>query len=292
VAVRVDELARFVTAPVQARLMEIEGELASTAAAIRETYARLQRQRQLQTAIRRDELAADSLREQARKLREGLTGVSPEDQKLLDQRAAYESSRQFVESLERGAARSVEETSQLTSFLRRVLDDVSEPQLEELVHSEHLEKMQKELEDALTEAVGTAEAMSRRLADLSKDETDYGNARSQWRAAVSEFESHYAEASQRWTEHEQRLKELSEVEERQRSLNDALAVTKDQLRDLGDPDRAYGELRARWLELRSAHTDVMSRQCEDLTQLSEDSIRASVKVGSAIPELASALKAR
>jgi AAA domain len=86
VSVRVDELTRFVTAPVQARLAEIEADLTAIANEIRESYARVQRQRQLEIAIRRDELALESLREQAIRLRSGLTGVSPEDRQLLDAR--------------------------------------------------------------------------------------------------------------------------------------------------------------------------------------------------------------
>jgi type III restriction enzyme len=291
VAVRVDELTRFVTAPVQARLTEIEAGLASTGAEIREAYARLQRQRQLQAAIRRDELALQSLGEQAAKLRDGLTGVSPEDQMLLDQRAGHEATRQFVESLERGAARSADESRQLTEFLQRVRTDVTEPPLGDIAHPEQVLRMQRALDSTLTEAIAAAESISTRLADLSHEGNDYSKARAELLAARAEFDQKYQAASRRWTEHEQRLNELSEVEERQRSLSDSLAMSRDELRDLGDPDKVYGELRKRWLALRDDHTTIVSKQCEDLTNLSEAVIRAALKAGSAIPELSEALRA-
>jgi chromosome segregation protein len=291
VAVRVDELTRFVTTPVQGRLNEIEAKLASTAAVIRETYARWQRQRQLQAVIRRDELAVDSFREQAAKLREGLTGISTEDQKLLDLRSDYEAARQFVEGLERNATRSRAEASAHTDVLKRILVDVSNPPSADLVHTEQLATMQAALEEVLTQAVAANEAAVDELTDLSNAERDYSVARTQWSAKAADFANEYQAASERWTEHEQRLKELSEVEERQRVLSDSLAATRDQLRDLGDPQQAYAKLRKRWTELRSAHSGVISAQCDDLTQLSDDAIRATLEPGSAIPELAAALKA-
>jgi len=290
VSVRVDELTRFVTAPVQARLAEIEGGILSTAAEIREAYARLQRQRQLQAAVRRDTLALESLAEQATKLRQGLTGVSAEDQKLLDQRAHYEASRQFVDGLERAASRTQSETVQLAAFLQRVLEDVRGSNPVGLPHSEQLTEMQGALESVLADALKTTEDIEGKLTTLTGDGSKYGHARAKWRVGSAAFGAEYEEASRRWTEHEQRVKELREVEERQRSQSDALALARDQLRDLGNPEKTYLELRQRWVSLRADHMSVINERCSELTALSDDSIRASVKSGSAVPELAAVFR--
>jgi chromosome segregation protein len=290
VSIRVDELTRFVTAPVQPRLNEIETELVAAGAQIRETYARRQRQRQLHAVLRRDELAVESLREQAAKLREGLTGVGIEDQKLLDQRPQYEAARELVEALERAADRASSESSRLADFLRRVLADVRELKSEGLPHAEQLAPMQSAVEAVLAEALIATEDMSAKFTAASADKSAYSTARGKWLEEVADFNARYEEATRRWTDHEQRLKELSDVEERQRSLSDALGVARDQLRDLGDPDETYRELRGRWLALRNEHTDVINTQCEQLTKLSDDVIRASLKTGSAVPELGVALR--
>jgi len=291
VSVRVDELTRFVTAPVQARLTELEGDLATVAAEIRESYARLQRQRQLRGAVRRDELAVESLREQAAKLRQGLTGVSPEDQLLLDERSDYESARQFVERLERAVSSAGEETTGLDEFLRRLLAEVTEPILGPLPREEELTQMQRALKGVLTDAIQATENIAGQLDGLLAEGSDYATAKARWRGAAMDHDTRYGEARQRWTAHEQRLRELADVEERARSLTESLAGTRDQLRDLGDPEDAYAQLRRKWLDLRASHTRVVSEQCAELTRLSEDVIRASVRVGSALPELADALKA-
>src|SRR5262249_35098939 len=54
VAVRVDELTRFVTAPVQHSLRDLDGRIANLTGELRQAYASLQRHRQLQRATERD----------------------------------------------------------------------------------------------------------------------------------------------------------------------------------------------------------------------------------------------
>jgi type III restriction enzyme len=291
VSVRVDELTRFVTAPVQARLADIEEGLRSTAAELRESYARVQRQRQLQLTIRHDELALESLAEQAAKLRQGISGVSDVDQKLLDQRAQYEGARQTAESFDRAASRAQQEAAELEAFLRRLLDDVRGTNVADLPHTGDLAEMQKTLLACLEGAFNATQAVGENIATLLGDASDYGRARTRWREGARSFDAQYAEASGRWREHEQRLNELSLVEQRQRAQSDAVAQAREQLRDLGDPERTYRELRKQWVSLRGDHMSVIEEQCAQLNELSDGAIRASVKEGSAVPELGEVLKA-
>jgi chromosome segregation protein len=290
VAVRVDELTRFVTTPVQAQLQELEDELSATASAIRETYARLERQRQLQAGIRRDELTVASLREQGDKLREGVTGVSPEDQELLAKRSRYETSRQIFEGYERTVTRSTEEAAQLREFLGRLFEDVAEPLEEEVVEHESLEEMRRVLHGTLGTAIDDISKIEASFASLSELPSPFAKARSRWTDEAEKFASAYEAASARWTEHEQRLKELAGVEERQRSLGDSLAVARDELRDLGDPEGAYADQRQTWLSLRGRHRSIVAAECKRLTELSDGLINASVEAGSSANELGEALK--
>jgi type III restriction enzyme len=290
VAVRIDELTRFVTSPVQARLSEIEAELNEVAAEIRECYARLQRQRQLVAAIRRDELSIQSLLEQAAKLREGLTDVSEADRELLEQRTQYETARQIVAGLERAGARVGEEVSDLREFLERLLEGVRGLEPAGLPLTDQLATMQGELERLLTDVLNAATDAARDIAALGSSDTDYARALASWNEGNATFDGRYSQATARWTQHEQRVAELSDVEGRQRSLSDSLAMAREQLRDLGDPEDSYRTLRDRWTALRQAHMTVINEQCEALTALSDDVIRATVRAGSAVPELRDALR--
>jgi chromosome segregation protein len=290
VAVRVDELTRFVTSPVQARLFEIEAELEEVAAEIRECYARLQRQRQLVASIRRDELGVQSLLEQATKLREGLSDVSEADRGLLEQRTQYETARQIVARLERAGARVGEEVSNLREFLERLLEEVRDFEPAGLPLADQLATIQRELERLLAELLKAATGAAREIAALGSGDAEYARALASWNEANATFDERYSQATARWSQHKQRVTELSDVEARQRSLSDSLAMAREQLRDLGDPEDRYGTLRDRWTALRQAHITVINEQCEALTALSDDAIRATVRAGSAVPELRDALR--
>lgn len=74
VAIRVDELLRFVTSPIQGALDDIARGQSEVAGRLRENYGTLQRYRTLSAEIERSELPARSIGEQAQALRDGLTG--------------------------------------------------------------------------------------------------------------------------------------------------------------------------------------------------------------------------
>lgn len=69
VAVRLDELTRFVTAPIRRELADIDRTVEESAGKVRETYSTVQRYRALRTSIQRLTLHERSLAEQASNLR-------------------------------------------------------------------------------------------------------------------------------------------------------------------------------------------------------------------------------
>ena len=102
VRVRVDELLRFITAPIRAKLDGIEERLSERAERIKETYATVRRRRSLSRTLEERQLAELSLSEQAEALRAGLTGLSDEDRTLLDRGKDFSAADQAVESWREG----------------------------------------------------------------------------------------------------------------------------------------------------------------------------------------------
>jgi chromosome segregation protein len=96
VSVRIEELSRFVEAPIRGVLDDIEKTFDRTAAEMRQLYATLLRKRQLQQQITKDELHLQSLTEQAANIRKSLSGLSEEDTKLLAAKPAYERRRRHL----------------------------------------------------------------------------------------------------------------------------------------------------------------------------------------------------
>ena len=104
VAIRVDELLRFVTAPIQRDLEEIDRKRQEVAGRLRENYGTLERHRTLTTEIERSAVRVRSLAEQAQALRDGLSGLSEEDRKVLAGKAGHDRVREFYVTWEQHLA--------------------------------------------------------------------------------------------------------------------------------------------------------------------------------------------
>jgi chromosome segregation protein len=109
VGIHLDELTRFVTAPIQDRLSEIDTRRDELSAEIRENFVHLQRVRVLERAITRDKLAIGSLNQQAAAVRETLGGLSAADQGVLREKPG---SRSFARVGQRVSTTSVGSTLQ------------------------------------------------------------------------------------------------------------------------------------------------------------------------------------
>ncbi|MDQ3030375.1 MAG: hypothetical protein M3R09_10190, partial [Actinomycetota bacterium] len=114
VGIRPDELTRFVTAPIQDRLDELDARRDELAAAIRENFVHLQRVRTLERAIGRDKLSIASLEQQATAVRETLGGLSDDDQEVLRAKPAYDEGDALVNSWIRRAQQAIDELERST----------------------------------------------------------------------------------------------------------------------------------------------------------------------------------
>jgi hypothetical protein len=95
VSVRLDELSRFVEAPIRAELDDLEKQFQRASAEMRQVYATLLRKRRLQRQLANDELQLTSLTEQAANVRASLSGLSDVDSATLAAKAEYEKAEEL-----------------------------------------------------------------------------------------------------------------------------------------------------------------------------------------------------
>ena len=127
VSVRVEELSRFITAPIRAELDGIEGRLDDRAKRIRETYATVRRRRALSRTLEERHLAEKSLSEQTETLRARLTGLSEEDRALLDSSKMFSGNDHAVESWRERIYMFREEAEDLRSTVTSYLSGAEAP---------------------------------------------------------------------------------------------------------------------------------------------------------------------
>jgi len=285
VSVRVDELTRFVTAPIQKRLDDIDQRVGELAGRLRENYATLQRFRLVEATISRTVMKERSLSEQAASMRKALTGLSAEDQKLLVLKPKIDVLRDAValwdQQLEdvQAAAREVEKSADDSLARLSALDDMPSPL------GRSAENLRAETARVLTEFRDAARAA---LADLESG-VGGGSSRDKARAKVlaeaTKFDDAYEVVKAKSTAHEARLAELASLEKQQSEATKELQRQRRELDSLGDPRGTHASLRQGFVRLLAERSKCLDEQCSQLTKLSEGLLRASLRRGQGLRDV-------
>jgi chromosome segregation protein len=290
VAVRLDEVTRFVTAPVRKQLADLEARAATLAGRIRENYATLQRYRALAAAIARDEIELHSLQEQAANLRGSLPDVSAEDQQLLAQKPLFDSADEVVAGWEI----DLEAASSALSDVRQELESLVAGMASlgnEAPETKTLRALEQAIRDAMLATKDSLEQTEQDLHAKRAPATAIARNSEEWEKSHEQFEIAYALAKQRSAAHESQLEALAGLEARQKTLRQQLASQRDELKRIGEPLRKHEELRDEWMAAQRDRSDLLSKQCEGLTDLSNGVIRAGLGRGTEFNALAQRFKA-
>lgn len=290
VSVRLDEITRFVTAPIQTELADIRGDAVTLAGRIRENYAVLQRHRDLVAASSRDELAVESLLQQAANVRSGLGAVSAEDRACMEEKPRHDSEDAFVQAMTRKVEQAAADAAlfrevilQRTSELPSIPADTSDQSPLRAIETEARVALQRLA--ALGEQAVSVTGSSRQPGSALQ------NALEAWEGERKHFEEEYAAARARSAAHQTKLDELDELEQRARRLRESVTQQRDELGRLGDPAATHAELRSSWLELNERRAARVERQCEVLNELSGGLIRASLKRAAGLADIGERFRA-
>ena len=276
VSVRVDELSRFITAPIRAELDEIEQQLHESAGRIREMYAMVQRYRVLSRTLEDRQLAEKSLSEQVDALRARLSGLSREDRILLDQGKSFSDTEHTVESWQNGVKRLEEGADRLRSAIVAHLAEHESPPAtpEGEILREAFDEYRTLLSDAKT-ALDTLVEQAQRI--IAAPETDDNNPWRRWMQKLESFKEEYEQAVSRSSVHQERREQLRETEEQLRSHLWGTTRGREELNILTEVEQNYNSERDGWEKLIGQRDDLLDEQCSKLTADSGGTIRAHVK---------------
>ena len=277
VSVRLDELTRFVTAPIRSELNRIDRELADHAERIRQSYATRRRRRALEQTIQKRELEARSLTEQADALRAGLTGLSDGDRALLDRGKVFDAANEAVESWKDGIRSVGQSAAALQRSVGVTLSQLTPPPPDP--PSGALTAAHAEYRALLDEAKSSLTALSAKVARLvsPSGEEDRATPWQQWAAELAAFKASYDAAVQKSSSHTEKLQQLQTIEMQALKLSREVAQLREELRALSETEAKYLVDRQAWQELLGERDTLFDAQCTALTVNSGQAIRARVK---------------
>ncbi len=217
-----------------------------------------------------------------------LTGLSEEEQSLLEKHDEYIKEEQIVTRWNQQISNTLENLHQLKQIAADELD--THPDIASLPNASILQSLHDNYQNTLRRFDKELEVVIAEFENTSKAKNDYYVSSQQLDSAHKAYFKEYETAKQKSTAHESVLAELTEVEGRSRIIRDRLDSTKQALKTLGNPEVRFSDLRGKWCELHTKRSSLTEAQCELMTELSDGQIKATLIRGGVTKPLTDKIK--
>jgi type III restriction enzyme len=290
VGARLDELRRFVHAPIQAELDALQERIDALASHLRAGFDKVARCRALQSEIAAHDIERKSLSEQIGKLRASLKGLSPDDRAIIARQGTYEAEQRIVQTLERDVGAAKQALATAAEELKRLptaIDAGKATENGDLLRQTHAN---------ISQWIGEVQNAIGRFQDACSGPTagkslePYFANVAKWRSRREGHRKEYDEAKKRAAAHEETLKQIQGLEARLAELNEIADAKSEQLARLGDPSAEFTALRNDWKAAHRKRADLLEHQCAELTAVSKSRLKAVLKRATDIAPLAEKLK--
>lgn len=290
VSVRLDELARFIKAPIQTQLNAIQRQMEEQEAKLKKTFSTRQRKKTVERDMRRIEVEIRSYREQANQIRTSLAGLSEEDRQLLELGPHFDQAEQALEVRE-GRLRSLKDRIEAITNESFVTEDDEALTLpDEFPEQEQVKALLAGFDAVIYEIEASLGQITKRIDEylLGVD----GSKRSDWDKKLRAYREAYNEALQRSSAHKDRMDQLKSLEARVGALQREHSSLGDEIKTYGKANEAYQRDQEILHGLREKRDALVQQQCDALTETSGAAIRAVVHRYADAERFASMLKSK
>ncbi|WP_222403622.1 TrlF family AAA-like ATPase [Rhizobium leguminosarum] len=277
VSVRVDELTRFIIAPIKGDLDRLDRKATDRANHIREAYATRQRFRDLSALLHNRMLEENSITAQANTLRQSLTGLTEADRDLLAEGTTYNAAQSTVAAWRAGAGTIATKARELQRLVAAQKTTSTAPpnepgELKTILAAAHqsYDALLVSADQTLTNLAQTADV----IAETDSEKTS--QPWSDWDRGLSDFQAKYSEAMQRSSSHTEKLEQLRLLEQRITELANETTRGKETLTTLASAEANYLTARSEWLAALAERDELIDQECSALTARSHGAIRVRV----------------
>ena len=277
VSVRVEELGRFVTAPIRVELDRIDRRLSDRATRVQQAYATTLRQRAIAQTIQLHRLEETSLSAQASALRASLTGLSDEEREILDRGKRFDMAGRSVQLWRDGSVTLREKASSLLGTVNSYLEQLEEPPAEP--EGPILTAAHEEYRLLLAGAAASLDGLIARASAIAAppEEMDAASPWRRWWEQLAQVKTAYEAAVQRSSTYSQKMTQLKNIDEQIGQHAREIARVDEELRALATAESTYVAERSSWQALLTERDDLLVQQCTALTDCADGAIRAQVR---------------
>lgn len=277
VGTRTDELVRFIRTSIKADLDRLGREIEAQKEHVKSVFGSLMRKRKLQRELDRHRLELDSLTLQVDALRRDLKGVSEADRAVLAAHDLFLQEEQFVEKL----GRELESVREMAADFQESLAQLPSKMLDnrDLPSFALVQEVQTSLDASLREAATHVVAVQAAVADTSSGVMAYAAAVGRWKAAFTAHNESYERAKTDASSQQSQIAQIDEAEAKIKLLRTTVAERQVDVDQFGPIEEGFRDGRANWVSLYVTRADMMQVKCSELTNLSEQRIRAHIARG-------------
>ena len=220
-------------------------------------------------------------------LRDSLKGVSEADRKVIADQPGWTEEERVVGLWRKEVTDALGEVRKLRALAQRLPTALGKAKVHDPERMLSMHALLRHMFDEADASLGDAEkAVSEQTATREK----LKEAAALWDAAVTENRRKYEDAKGRAAASESTLKQIAELERRQRELQEGIAQRDQRLTELGTPEADFATRQDEWRTLHRERTGLLETQCENLGKLSRGMLRATVQRGADTEQASTQLK--
>lgn len=277
VGVRIDELVRLITTPVNSFLISQREDLEKISTQIKRQYSQVKEVKDLDHEISKYELEKISLDGQLKTLRKNLKGLTDKEKELIKEFEVLSSDDEVVDSY-------------LSDFdeAKKVVADALE-NLEEYTgqyeipdgspNKIFLESMAKEYLDGIEKIKKHFSTANEFLSSESSQYAfrNFNKKCSEWESKKEALTKSYEKIKVKATAQKDVLAKIKQIEDRKKEITKLVGSKKIKRDRLGDPSIEMKKLMANWKERINAATFKLKEESDKLNELSNGLIKSEIK---------------
>lgn len=272
VSIRLDELERFITAPIRLQLDELERLMLDQETKIKNLFSSLTQQKAIRKNISRLSLEKHSFKEQANKIRASLQPLTGVDKNLLNFLPCYNWAEQAVES----------RRDKLIKFKEKINELASNIAASETNHTPELPSDYPErdlLNGLFIECQNLSRQIDSALREISEQITHALSEYSlikwiDWQEKISSFRDSYDLALERSSERKTNLAELTKIESKVGDIEREISDLAEELARCNRDAEKHSVEQEQLYELRQQRDSMIEEQCATLAKSSKYTIKA------------------
>lgn len=276
VGVRVDELVRLITTPVNSFLVSQRERQDEYNTKIKRQFSLVKQARDLDKEINKYELEKKSLDTQLKTLRKGLKGLSDTESKVIENYEILNSDDEVFSSygsdLEEMRSILVDALANLREFGQEYEINEDSP------NKDILESVSSEFISGASKVISQVEKAEAMISETSEDFAfkKFKDHSKEWEAKKEALTKKYEQVKEKASSHKNTLKRIKVAEDRKKEIGKILSGSKSKREKLGSPEQELDELFTGWQHTLVKSTSKLEEECQKLKELSCGFIEASI----------------